>query len=92
MKCKCSLERVVLPTEEKQYASLACRITAMILYKMQKLEKISGGFQHQGGFMDDPGEQTRMRSVLCIMKYNYVVIKCDLLKSRNTVPLAHVIF
>lgn len=42
--------------------------------------------------MDDPGEQARMRSVLCIMKYNYVVIKCDLLKSRNPVPLAHVIF
>lgn len=89
---KCSLDRVVLPTGEKQYASLACRITAMILYKMEKLEKISGGFQQQGDFMDDPGEQARMRSALCVMKYNYVVIKCDLLKLRNPVPLAHVVF
>lgn len=42
--------------------------------------------------MDDPGEQARMRSDLCIMKYNYVVIKRDLLKFCNPVPLTHVIF
>lgn len=64
----------------------------MMLYKMGKLEEILGGFQHQGGFRDDSGEQARTRSALCIMKYNYVIIKCDLLKLRNPVPLAHVIF